>query len=224
MNTQQQEQQQQQQKTITIYKMNGENVIIKVFDGMTVLDLSKQYTEDTKTQYFKYDIYEEGREQPLYNEPIDINKTYFLIDHLELNEDKMISVKNDYLLREVNKWIDNKDLIKQYEASDLADFTKYAMYEMTQEVITAFYDAVLNEDWGTVINDIDYYSLLEFHITETFNYDVLEASQDYYLYDVEDPILCNIFNDDTIEGEFFEELFKSENYKSNSLQTFDQTH
>ena len=112
------------------------------------------------------------------------------------------------LFKEINKWINNKDLIKEYDAYYLADFTNYPMYEQTQEETEEFYDAVNNEDWETVEKDIDYNSLLEYYITNYFDYSILEASEDFYLYNNDDSELCNIFNDDVIEGEYFEDLFK----------------
>jgi len=209
MNTQQQ--QQQQQQTISIFKMTGEIKTFEYYDGMTILDLSKKYSEGQKKgHYFKYDFFIEGKEEPLYNQTVNIDNTYFILDYVEDSENKMIEVKKDYLFRELNKWINNKDLIKEYEASDLADFTTYPMYQQTQEETEEFYDNVNNENWEAVETDIDYNSLLEYHICNYFDYSVIEASEDFYLYDNDNSELYNIFNDDVIEGEYFEEVFKEE--------------
>ena len=96
MNTQQTNNNQ----TISIFKMTGEIKTFEYYEGMTILDLSKQYSDGKKKHYFKYDFFIEGDEAPLYNQTVNIDATYFILDYLDDSENKMIEVKKDYLFKE----------------------------------------------------------------------------------------------------------------------------
>ena len=174
----------------TLYKMDGQSLTFQLTPEYDILEISIQYANNNNTNFYTFEIFEEGNEAPL-NPQTNINhdKKYFIIDYPTLSIEKLERLRNKAITDEFDTYrFDPMELLYKYDYEFLEDYLKEDLSGDRYNEYEDFIDAYENENFEKVASYIDFDELLKGHLGY---FDVYEI---YNVYDTTDKNIYTKLN------------------------------